>query len=56
MALEPCNTGFEGREKPGEILAPFDQKSITLQMEILEGKKAIQDLEAACARLMECTE
>lgn len=45
MALEPCNTGFEGFFAPGEYLKPLETHKNHLTFRICEGKEEIKSLE-----------
>ncbi len=54
LALEPCNAGFEGREDPDvQILKPLQTHVNAYSISVLEGKDAIEALDAEYKKLMQ---
>ncbi len=52
MAVEPTNTGFEGRAKPGDTLLPMQEKSFQLRFVVLEDGNSIRQMEKAARSLI----
>ena len=54
MGLEPTNSGVYGRKQEESIheLLPFDREEIQIEFEILEGKKAYENI---CSKIRELT-
>ncbi len=52
MAVEPTNSGFDGRRDAGDVLSPLASKEIHLQFCILDGANAIAELEKEYATLL----
>lgn len=52
MALEPTNCGFDGRAGATQVLQPFETHRNRLRLQILDGRRELEELERECAEML----